>query len=607
VQFAACPGGKLVYSVAAAGVYVESSTVATTTIPAYAAATHVFQPFQDAVAIVICTIVEAPGLAVTYSNDPCTRSHAVVPGPGAAGSSSGNGGSSSSGSSSSGSSSSGSSSSSSSGSSSGGAATTDVLTYHYDEMRSGENLSETVLTPANVNSSTFGLLHLLPADGTVDATPLVVSGLTINNALHHVVYVATENDSVYAYDADSGVLLKKASLLGAGETASDDLGCRTYAPQIGIMATPVIDRKAGPNGTIFVLAMSKDSSGTYYQRLHALDLATLTDRMAPVAIQATYPGTAYGAQGQIAFVPSLYTGRGALLLSQGQIFTAWASHCDSGNYNGWIIAYSESALTQSQVINLTPNGTQGAIWDVGGIAADSTGALYTLLGNGLFDTTLTSENFPANGNYGNAAVKLSMGSGTLAVSDYFTSWNTTAQSLANLDLGSGSPLLLPDQVDATGMTRHLMLVAGNSSDAIYQEVTAALAQPVFSAPAYFNGSIYFADSGGTLKQYMLASGRLPATPTSQSTAIFAYPGASPSVSANGSSNAIVWATETHQGSPAVLRAYNAANLAIEYYDSTQAAGNRDAFGTGNKFITPVIANGKVFVGTPTGVAVFGLY
>ncbi len=474
-------------------------------------------------------------------------------------------------------------------------------------MRSGENLSETVLTPANVNSSTFGLLHLLPADGTVDATPLVVSGLTINNALHHVVYVATENDSVYAYDADSGVLLKKASLLGAGETASDDLGCRTYAPQIGIMATPVIDRKAGPNGTIFVLAMSKDSSGTYYQRLHALDLATLTDRMAPVAIQATYPGTAYGAQGQIAFVPSLYTGRGALLLSQGQIFTAWASHCDSGNYNGWIIAYSESALTQSQVINLTPNGTQGAIWDVGGIAADSTGALYTLLGNGLFDTTLTSENFPANGNYGNAAVKLSMGSGTLAVSDYFTSWNTTAQSLANLDLGSGSPLLLPDQVDATGMTRHLMLVAGNSSDAIYQEVTAALAQPVFSAPAYFNGSIYFADSGGTLKQYMLASGRLPATPTSQSTAIFAYPGASPSVSANGSSNAIVWATETHQGSPAVLRAYNAANLAIEYYDSTQAAGNRDAFGTGNKFITPVIANGKVFVGTPTGVAVFGLY
>jgi hypothetical protein len=276
----------------------------------------------------------------------------------------------------------------------------------------------------------------------------------------------------------------------------------------------------------------------------------------------------------------------------------------------------------------TANPRSPRVWDVGGIAADSTGALYTLLGNGLFDTTLTSENFPANGNYGNAAVKLSMGSGTLAVSDYFTSWNTTAQSLANLDLGSGSPLLLPDQVDATGMTRHLMLVAGKdenlylldrddmgkyngnagtSSDAIYQEVTAALAQPVFSAPAYFNGSIYFADSGGTLKQYMLASGRLPATPTSQSTAIFAYPGASPSVSANGSSNAIVWATETHQGSPAVLRAYNAANLAIEYYDSTQAAGNRDAFGTGNKFITPVIANGRVFVGTPVGVAVFGLY
>jgi hypothetical protein len=601
VPFAACPGGKLVYAIPTVGVYVESSTVPTTTIPSYSAATHVFQPYQNAVAIVICTIAETPGLSVTYSSDPCTRSHALIAGPAAGGSSS------------------------SSGSSTSGS--TDVLTYHNDSMRTGQNLTETVLTPGNVSSSGFGLLRMLAADGSVDATPLVVSKLTIANALHNVVYVATENDSVYAYDADSGQLLKKVSLLGANETASDDLNCWTYSPEIGITATPVIDRSAGPNGTMFLVAMSKDGSGNHYQRLHALDLATLADRITPVVIQASFPGTAYGANGEVSFDASLYTERGALLLSQGQIFTAWASHCDSGNYTGWIIAYSESTLTRTQVINLTPNGTQGAIWDVGGIAADGSGGLYTLLGNGLFDTTLNSGNFPARGDYGNSAVRMDMSGGSLAVTDYFSSWDTTAQSVANVDLGSGSPLLIPDQVDATGTTRHLMLAAGKdhnlylldrddmgryngnagtSVDTIYQELPAALPQALFSAPVYFNGSIYFADSGGTLKQYALAAARLPTTPNSQSSTVFAYPGASPSVSASGSGNAIVWAAESHAGSPAVLHAYNPANLAIEFYDSTQAPGGRDAFGTGNKFITPVTANGKVFIGTPSGVAVFGL-
>jgi len=493
-------------------------------------------------------------------------------------------------------------------------------------MRTGQNLTETVLTPGNVTSSTFGLLHLLAADGVVDAAPLVASNLTINAASHNVVYVATENDSVYAYDADSGLLLKQVSLLGTGETASDDRGCSTYAPEIGITSTPVIDRSAGPNGTIFVVAMSKDSGGTYYQRLHALDLVTLADRIAPVVIQATYPGTAYGAGGQVAFVPGQYTERGALLLTQGQIVTVWASHCDDGEYNGWIIAYSESALTQTQALNLTPNGNQGAIWDVAGVAADSTGALYTLLGNGLFDTTLTSGNFPNQQDYGNAAVKLSLTSGTLAVTDYFTMWDTTSESTGDIDLGSGSPLLLPDQADSTGTTRHLMLAAGkdtnlylldrdnmgkyngnvSGSDTIYQELDGALSAGLYSAPVYFNGSIYFADVGGTLKQYALGAARLPSTPTSKSSASFAYPGASPSISANGSSNAIVWAVRSNSSSAAVLHAYNPANLLVEYYNSTQAAGSRDAFGNGNKFITPVVANGKVFVGTPSGVAVFGL-
>jgi hypothetical protein len=527
-------------------------------------------------------------------------------------------------------SSSGASTSSSSGastSSGGGAsATTDVLTYHYDTMRTGQNLTETVLTPSNVNSASFGLLHLLAADGPVDAAPLVVSKLTIGGAVHNVVYIATENDSIYAYDADSAVLLKQVSLLGSGETPSDSRSCYQVTPTIGITATPVIDRSAGPNGTMYVVAMSRDSSGTHYQRLHALDLTTLADRLTPVVIQASYPGTAYGAGGQVAFVPEQYKERGALLLSQGQVFTVWASHCDAGAYNGWVIAYDAATLAQSAALNLTPNGAQGGIWDVAGLALDSTGALYTLLGNGIFDTTLTGSGLPANQDYGNAAVKLSLSGTTLAVTDYFTSWDTTAQSQGDVDLGSGSPLLIPDQVDNSGATRHLMLAAGKdaalylldrdnmgkyngnvaSSDAIYQALPAALTHGVYSAPVYFHNSIYLAEVGGTLKQYALSLARLPATPTSQSAATFGFPGASPSISANGSSNAIVWAVESNAGSAAVLHAYNPANLAAQYYDSTQAAGSRDAFGNGNKFITPVVANGKVFVGTVSGAAVFGL-
>jgi hypothetical protein len=549
---------------------------------------------------------------------------------GATGSSSSGTNTSSGSSSASSSSSSTSSSSGSSTSSGGGSASTDVLTYHNDAMRTGQYLTETMLTPGNVASSTFGLLRQLAADSRIDAAPLVAANVTINAASHTVVYVASENDTVYAYDANSGVLLKQVSLLGTGETASDDPGCSSAdaVPEIGITATPVIDRSAGPNGTIFVVAMSKDSAGTYFQRLHALDLVTLADRITPVTVQATYPGTAYGAGGEVAFVPKAYTERGALLLTQGQIVTTWASHCDAGNYNSWVIAYNESTLAQTQVLNLTPNGNQGGIWDSAGVAADSTGALYTLIGNGLFDTTLTSAGFPTKSDYGNAAVKLSLttGSNTLAVADYFTMWDTTSESNGDVDLGSGSPLVLPDQTDSTGATQHLMLAAGKdtnlylldcdnlgkyhgnvaSSDTIYQELDGALSSGVYSAPVYFNGSIYFANTAGTLKQYALADARLPSTPTSQSSASFGFPGASPAISSNGYSNAIVWAVVNNTSSAAVLHAYNPANLAVEYYNSTQAAGNRDAFGNGNRFVTPVIAYGRVFVGTPSGVAVFGL-
>jgi hypothetical protein len=275
---------------------------------------------------------------------------------------------------------------------------------------------------------------------------------------------------------------------------------------------------------------------------------------------------------------------------------------------------------------MTPNGIQGGIWDTAGVAADAGGALYTLLGNGQFDTTLTSGGLPNRQNFGNAAVKVSLAGGTLSVTDYFTPTNTVSESQSDTDFGSGSPLLLPDQVDSGGVTRHLMVAAGKdpnlylldrdnmgrfnaNTNAVYQELAGVLSNRIYSAPVYFNGSIYLAEVGSTLKQYALAAAKLPATATSHSTASFAFPGASPSISANGSSNAIVWAAETHSGSASVLHAYNPANLSIEYYNSNQAANGRDAFGSGNKFITPVVANGEVFIafsGPTNGVAVFGL-
>jgi hypothetical protein len=513
---------------------------------------------------------------------------------------------------------------SSSSSSSGAATGTDVLTYHYDSMRTGANLTETVLTPANVTSATFGLLRVMTADDVVDATPVIATGVTIGGSTHNVVYAATENDSVYAYDADTGAVLLHVSLLASGETPSDTRSCGQVVPAIGITSTPVIDRAIGANGTIFVEAMSKDSSGGYHQRLHALDLTTLADRIAAVDIAATAAGnSSNGSGGVVTFGPGDYKERGALLAANGQIYTVWASHCDDAPYNGWIIAYNEATLAQTAVLNYTPNGTQGAIWNVGGLAADSTGVLYAMAGNGTFDTTLTGTGFPNQADYGNTVMKLTAGATSLSVTDYWTATNTVSESASDTDLGSGSPLLLPDQVDGSGTTRHLFIGAGKdgnvllldrdslgkfnaSTSTAYQRVTSLLPGGLFSAFTYFNGSVYTADVNGTLKAFTLSAALLPASPSSQTTATFPYPGSSPSVSANGTTNAILWALKSSAGGAAILHAYNPANLQQEYYNSTQAANNRDGFGNGEKYITPVVANGKVFVGTPTGVAVFGL-
>jgi hypothetical protein len=501
---------------------------------------------------------------------------------------------------------------------------TDVLTYHNDNGRTGQNLNEQILTPASVNTSHFGKLWVLPADGLVDAQPLYAAGVNIPlKGEHNVVFVATEHDSVYAYDADSTNLFWHVSMLGTNEVTSDNRGCDQVTPEIGITSTPVIDRQLGPNGTIFVVAMSKNGSGSYFQRLHALDLATGTNRLSAVTVVAQYPGTGDNHVGtNVVFDPAQYKERCGLLLLGGMIYTAWASHCDFRPYTGWIIGYDEHTLAQTSVLNITPNGNEAAIWMSGaGLAADAGSNIYFLAGNGTFDTTLTTNGFPNKGDYGNAFIKLSTSSNQLAVADYFNMFNTVSESGADTDLGSGGALVLPDMIDGLGQTNQLAVGAGKdgnlylvdrtnmekfnptNDNAIYQELDGVLPGGVWAMPAYFNGTLYYGSVGNNLQAFPFLNARLTSR-SSQTAIAFAYPGTTPSVSANGNSNGIVWATEN--SAPAVLHAYAATNLAIEFYNSTQAAGGRDSFGSGNKFITPTIASARVYVGTATGIGVLGL-
>ena len=505
------------------------------------------------------------------------------------------------------------------GSSGGGSTPASVLTYHNDVARTGQDLNETTLTTANVNSSSFGKVGFLAVQGRVDAEPLYVSGLTVGGASHNVIFVATEHNLVYAFDADNFSQLWQVSVLGSGEGTSDDHGCGQITPEIGITSTPVIDPKAGAHGTIFVVAMSKDASGNYHQRLHALDLTTGTEQTgSPTTIQATFPNSS----GQVTFDSGQYAERAGLLLLNGVIYLGWTSHCDQSPYTGWVMGYSESTLQQVSVINITPNGSEGSIWMSGaGLAADSSGFIYFLAANGTFDTTLNTSGFPTSGDYGNAFMKLSTSGNSLSVADYFTMHNTVSESGADQDLGSGGALVLPDMKDASGNTVHLAVGAGkdaniyvvnrdsmgkfnaSNDNAVYQEIGGAAGGGVFAMPAYFNGAVFYGGVNDSLKAFPIANAKLATAPSSRSATVYAYPGTTPSISANGTSNGIVWAVEN--GATGVLHAYDATNLATELYNSDQAAGGRDQF-SDNKFITPMIANGKVYVGTPTGVIVFGL-
>lgn len=506
---------------------------------------------------------------------------------------------------------------------------TNVLTAHNDEARTGQNLTENILTQAKVNSTSFGKVALVPLDGRADAQPLYVSQLSLaDGTTHSVVYAATEHDSVYALEASTGAILWRVSVLGAGETPSDDRGCGQVTPEIGITATPVIDLSAGAHGTIYLEAMSKDRNGNYHHRLHALDITTGAEEFGgPAEVAAAYPGTGDNSvNGQVIFDPKQYKSRPGLLLLNGVVYIGWGSHCDFRPYTGWLTGYDRSTLRQVNVFNFAPNGSGAALWNSGaGLAANtSTGEIFASVSNGTFDLALDDRGFPSTSDFGNCFVKLSTtnAGGRIVPEDFWTMSDTTAESSSDEDLGSGGVLLLPDLKNSTGQTVQLGTGAGKDSQlyvfdranlgkfnfqnntGIYQQLSNSLGGPVFSSPAWFNGTVYYGAVTDRIRGFNVSAALLQSPAAGATDTFFVYPGATPSISANGLSDPILWAVENTN--PAVLHAYNATNLTVELYNSKQAGSERDSFGPGNKYIIPTIADGRVFVGTTDSLAIFGL-
>ena len=495
-----------------------------------------------------------------------------------------------------------------------------VTTYRNDLARSGANTRETILTLEDVNPDRFGKIASWPLDGQVYAQPLYLPLVSIpGKGIHNVVFVATEHDSVYAFDGDSGpgaAPLWRVNFTDfTGEatvSAADVLGCNSILPELGITGTPVIDPATG---TLYVVA-STVRDGQFIHRLHALDITTGAERPgSPVVIEATVPGTGEGwSQQTVPFHPYLYKNRAGLLLLNGIVYTAWASNCDWGPYHGWLIGYSAAGLRQVAVFNVSPNSGQSSIW-MGGAApaADSAGNIYAITGNGPFDADSNGADF------GDTFLKLSTANG-LAVADYFTPFNQASLNTTDTDLGSSGPLLLPD---SAGSPAHPHLLVGGGKEGrvylldrdrmggfnptgdgqIVQSITGAVGS-LYGGAAYFNSTLFFAGKQDSLKAFAILDGRVANSPTSQSSEVFGEEGAAPTVSANGSANGIVWLVEPSFNG--TLHAYDAANLAHELYHS-QMNPARDAPGSYVRFSVPIVANGKVYVGTGNSVAIFGLF
>jgi hypothetical protein len=499
-----------------------------------------------------------------------------------------------------------------------------VLTSQYGSARTGANPSEFTLTPENVNTSSFGKLGVFPVDGAIYAQPLFLPAVTMQDkGTHDVVIVATEHDSVYAFDAravGASTPLWQVSFLspGVNPVPAHDVECPLISPEVGITSTPVIDNATG---TLYVLARTKEHKGAadeYVQKLHALAVTTGAEKFGgPVKIQAWVRGHGAGnKRGALFFDPKKENPRAALLLSQGRLYLTWASSCDAGPYHGWVMAYDAHKLKQIDFFNTSPDANDSGIWlSDTGPAADDAGNVFVVTGNGRFDAS--------NGgrDYGDSVLKLRLNDGKFTVVEYFTPFNQQALDGVDLDLGSGGPVLLPDQ---PGTNPHLMLAGGkggtlyvinrdhmggyhtgSDADAIAKHQFPK--HGLFGAPAFWNGHIYVIAAADVLREFALNNGNLVLTQAASDK----YPdaGASPVVSSNGTKSGIVWAISSYNwqrsGPPAILHAYDAADVRKELYNSDENSG-RDRAGEALRFTIPLVANGRVYVGTRSELDVYGL-
>jgi hypothetical protein len=517
-----------------------------------------------------------------------------------------------------------------------------TFTEHNDNSRDGANVNETVLTTANVNSTDFGKLGSYTLDGIAFAAPLYVANVNMpGKGVFNVVYVATEHDSVYAFNADSSSTapLWQVSFINpaAGITTvpSSDVGdlSSDIPKEIGITATPVIDPTTN---TLYVAAKTKEVSGgntNYVWRLHALDITTGAEKFGgPVVIQATVNGTGDGSSnGKLTFDALTQNARPALLLSNGVVYLAFGSHSDNPPYHGWVLGYNASTLQQVLVFCANPNGSDDGIWQSGGISADASGNIIFTTGNGTFDANT------GGADYGDSVVKISP---TGTVLDYFTPTSQAADSAGDLDLGTSTAMLLPTQsgpftgnagpneLVQAGKDGNLYVVNRDNMGHFNASSNSQIVQTLvhifptsgpdptaagnYSNPVYFNGTIYYGAVRDSVKAFSVANGLLSTTWTSQTSTIFPYPGASFAISANGTTNGILWAVQDNgdgsNGSTpnaGVLYAYDATNLSNLLYNSSQA-GTRDTMGVAAKFTVPLVANGKVFVGGTSQLTIYGL-
>jgi hypothetical protein len=495
-----------------------------------------------------------------------------------------------------------------------------VVTSQNDNLRTSANLSEKQLRPSNVSAVTFGKLYSRTVDGDIFGQPLYVPSITLPGiGKRNLVFVATEHDSVYAFDSNgvSDTPLWKVSFLdaanGVGTVSPRDVHCPFIQPEIGITSTPVIDLSSG---TLYVLARTKEN-GNFVQKLHALDITNGAEKLnGPATIQAEVSGLGTGAiDGKIRFDPLRENPRASLLLAGGQIYMTWGSSCDVGPYHGWVMAYDAHTLAQTAVLNLTPNGGEGGIWQSdAGPAADNEGNIFAVTGNGDFNDRSEGPD------YGDSVVKLQLSRNNLSVLDYFTPFNEKELNAKDWDLGSQGPILLPDQ---RGAHPHLLIAAGKEGKLYLidrdkmgkhqaagdNQIVQSIKLPAaYGAAAYWNGHVFYTDYSYVTRDILLKEGTLVQRAVTNR---MLAPAATPSVSADGVRNAIVWVLSTKEWNessidkPAVLHAYEAENIAHELYNSEQHSG-RDRAGMTVRFAVPTVGDGRVFVGTRRRLDVYGL-